>query len=221
MKMILMWLSFTNGVPYWRKITTLLKTDDNSVLRPWMKLCARKLTALILSMHACKLSRFSRVRLCATLWTAAHQALLSMGFFRQEYWSGLPFPSPSNVYYYSIISYSIRKLIIKPFLEWQELATNRLWVAAGLPEPQQRIQDGGDSPSVQAAEPQSPVGNLPEFYHCILAAHLMLTVIEVSFHWRKVKPVGFFRLWGYLDLNRGGKKKSPGNLTFHPNSAFS
>ena len=40
------------------------------------------------------LSRFSHVRLCATLWTAAHQAPLSMGFSRQEYWSGLPFPSP-------------------------------------------------------------------------------------------------------------------------------
>ena len=37
------------------------------------------------------LSRFSRVRLCATPWTAAHQAPLSMGFSRQEYWSGLPF----------------------------------------------------------------------------------------------------------------------------------
>ena len=40
------------------------------------------------------LSRFSRVRLCVTLWTAAHQAPLSTGFSRQEYWSGLPFPSP-------------------------------------------------------------------------------------------------------------------------------
>ena len=40
------------------------------------------------------LSRFSRVRLCATPWTAAHQASLSMGFSRQEHWSGLPFPSP-------------------------------------------------------------------------------------------------------------------------------
>ena len=40
------------------------------------------------------LSRFSRVQLCATLWTAAHQAPLSMGFSRQEYWSGLPFSSP-------------------------------------------------------------------------------------------------------------------------------
>jgi len=38
---------------------------------------------------------FSRVRLCATPWAAAHQAPLSTGFSRQEYWSGLPFPSLS------------------------------------------------------------------------------------------------------------------------------
>ena len=44
-------------------------------------------------MHPCMLSRFSRVRLCATPWTATHQAPLSTGFSRQEYWSGLPFPS--------------------------------------------------------------------------------------------------------------------------------
>ena len=36
----------------------------------------------------------SRVRLFATLWTVACQAPLSMGFSRQEYWSGLPCPSP-------------------------------------------------------------------------------------------------------------------------------
>ena len=35
------------------------------------------------------------VRLLATLWTAAYQAPLSMGFSRQEYWSGLPLPSPA------------------------------------------------------------------------------------------------------------------------------
>ena len=40
------------------------------------------------------LSRFSRVRLCATQQTAAHQAPPSLGFSRQEHWSGLPFPSP-------------------------------------------------------------------------------------------------------------------------------
>ena len=40
------------------------------------------------------LSYFSRVRICATLYTAAHQAPPSLGFSRQEHWSGLPFPSP-------------------------------------------------------------------------------------------------------------------------------
>ena len=42
------------------------------------------------------LSRFSRVRLCATPWTAAHQAPPSLGFSRQEHWSGLLFPSPMH-----------------------------------------------------------------------------------------------------------------------------
>ena len=40
------------------------------------------------------LSRFSRVRLCATPEMAARQAPPSLGFSRQEHWSGLPFPSP-------------------------------------------------------------------------------------------------------------------------------
>ena len=42
------------------------------------------------------LSRFSRVRLLATPWTAAYEAPLSMGFSRQEYWSGVPLPSPGQ-----------------------------------------------------------------------------------------------------------------------------
>ena len=42
------------------------------------------------------LSHFRSVPLCATPWTAAHQAPLSTGFSRQEYWSGLPFPSPEG-----------------------------------------------------------------------------------------------------------------------------
>ena len=41
-------------------------------------------------------SRFSRVQLCATPGTAAYQASPSMGFSRQEHWSGLPFPSPMH-----------------------------------------------------------------------------------------------------------------------------
>ena len=46
---------------------------------------------------ACLLSCFSRVQLCATPWTVAHQAPLSMGFSRQEYWSGLPCPPPGDL----------------------------------------------------------------------------------------------------------------------------
>ena len=42
------------------------------------------------------LSHFSRVRLCATPEMAAHQAPPSLGFSRQEHWSGLPFPSPMH-----------------------------------------------------------------------------------------------------------------------------
>ena len=43
------------------------------------------------------LSCFSHVRLFAILWTVAHQAPLSMGFSRQEYWSGLPRPPPGDL----------------------------------------------------------------------------------------------------------------------------
>ena len=44
-----------------------------------------------------KVKLLSRVRLFATPWTVAHQASLSMGFSRQEHWSGLPFPSPGDL----------------------------------------------------------------------------------------------------------------------------
>ena len=45
----------------------------------------------------CKVKSLSRARLFPTPWTAAYQAPLSMGFSRQGYWSGLPFPSPGDL----------------------------------------------------------------------------------------------------------------------------
>ena len=48
---------------------------------------------LLLGRKAMLLSHFSRVQLCVTPEMAAHQAPLSLGFSRQEHWSGLPFPS--------------------------------------------------------------------------------------------------------------------------------
>ena len=62
------------------------------------------------------LSRFSHVRLCATPEIAAHQAPLSLGFSRQEHWSGLPFLSP----YVSIME------LILVILEWPSSFPNFL-----------------------------------------------------------------------------------------------
>ena len=44
-----------------------------------------------------KVKLLSSVRLFATPWTVTYQAVQSMGFSRQEYWSGLPFPSPGDL----------------------------------------------------------------------------------------------------------------------------
>ena len=53
--------------------------------------------AQYISLLLLLLSHFSRVRLCATPWTAAYQTPPSMGFSRQEYWSGVPLPSPISL----------------------------------------------------------------------------------------------------------------------------
>ena len=45
-------------------------------------------------MHTCILSH---VQLFATPWIVAHESPVSLGFFRREYWSGLPFPSPGDL----------------------------------------------------------------------------------------------------------------------------
>ena len=53
-----------------------------------------KARSFVVVMLLLLLIHFSRVQLCATPQTAAHQAPPSLGFSRQEHWSGLPFPSP-------------------------------------------------------------------------------------------------------------------------------
>ena len=49
------------------------------------------------TVRTCMLSHLSPVQLFETPWTVAHQAPLSLGFSRQEYWSGLSFPSPGDL----------------------------------------------------------------------------------------------------------------------------
>ena len=50
-----------------------------------------------MNIYVCVLSWFSHVGLFVILWTITCQAPLSMRFSRQEYWSGLPFPSPGDL----------------------------------------------------------------------------------------------------------------------------
>ena len=73
----------------WNRLIQLLNTNiqiEGLVTEGWGNL----LLLLLL------LSHFSRVQLCETPQTAAHQAPPSLGFSRQEHWSGLPFPSPMH-----------------------------------------------------------------------------------------------------------------------------
>ena len=62
--------------------------------------------------HTCVLSHFSHVQVFATLWTVAHQAPLSMGLSRQEYWSGLPCHPPEIVQHCSSWATELHDLFI-------------------------------------------------------------------------------------------------------------
>ena len=77
-------------------------------------------------VNVCMLSHLSCVRLFATLWTVAPQAPLSMGFSRQEYWSGLPWPNPpgdfptqgSNPHLLRLLHWQTGSLLLAPPAEW-------------------------------------------------------------------------------------------------------
>ena len=71
------------------------------------------------------LSHFSRVWLFAVPWTVAHQAPLSMGFSRQEYWSALPFPFPGNLSNPGIEP----TFLMSPALAGEFFTTNTTWGA--------------------------------------------------------------------------------------------
>ena len=84
-----------------------------------MEITAITSTVTAVTMSACMrmLCHFSCVQLFATLWTVALQAPLSMGFSRQEYWSGLPShppgdpPNPGNQIHISYISCTGRRVL--------------------------------------------------------------------------------------------------------------
>ena len=72
-----------------------------------------KLTIFLPCLPASLLGHFSHVQVFSTLWTIAHRAPLSMGFFRQEHWSGLPGPPHSWHMIQQLCSWVSWKLCIK------------------------------------------------------------------------------------------------------------
>ena len=80
------------------------------------------ITTLLLS-YVSILNHFSPVRLCATPWTVACQAPLSIGFSRQEYWSGLSCPPPGDLPHPGIKPASLRS----PALAGRFFTTSAIW----------------------------------------------------------------------------------------------
>ena len=85
------WQATVHGVTKSQTLHT--KGEARKGLR---RLLETKYFVVFLSLLLLLLSRVSRVQLCATPQTEAHQAPLSLGVSRQEHWSGLPFPSPMH-----------------------------------------------------------------------------------------------------------------------------
>ena len=85
-----------------------------------------------------KVKSLSRVRLLATPWSAAHQAPLSMGFSRQEYWSGVPLPSPipsATVTYFLIVRNLYPFILYVPCYMMRPLYWTNLNPVMGTPTP--------------------------------------------------------------------------------------
>ena len=68
-----------------------------SIVKHFVDKIASPKTFFSISVEKLKVKSLSCVQLLVTPWTVAHQAPLSVGFSRQEYWSGLPVPSPGDL----------------------------------------------------------------------------------------------------------------------------
>ena len=93
-----------------------------------VSVCVSNANKIPISLYRCMLSHFSRVQLFATLWTVAHQVPLSVGFSRQEYWSGLLCPPLKDLPYPGIEPLSLTS----PALAGRFFTTSTTWEALPL-----------------------------------------------------------------------------------------
>ena len=99
------------------------------------------LSLFFFSLLLLLLSRFSCVQLCVPPQTAAHQAPPSLGFSRQEHWSGLPFPSPMHEWKVKVKSLSRGRLLATPWTAAYQappsmgFSRQECWSGVPLPSP--------------------------------------------------------------------------------------
>ena len=96
-------------------------------------------------VHAKSLLSLSRVQVFVTPWTVALQAPLSLGFSRQEYWNGLPCPSPGHLPNPGIESTALRS----PALGGRFFTTNATWEAPSRGVNCQNPSRGGKDPHLR------------------------------------------------------------------------
>ena len=117
-----MWYHWTWGIPNKEQTTYILW---HTKLTKWMNEEEDNLEFNQGRKDACMLRCFSHVWHCVTLQIVPYQALLSMEFFRQEYWSGLPCPLPGDLSHPGIESASL----MSPVLAGRFLASSTTWKA--------------------------------------------------------------------------------------------
>ena len=92
-----LWLSATNPMDYNPPGSSVHEILQARLQELVVISSSRMYTHTYICIHACMPSCFSRVWLFAAPWTVARQIPLPMELFRQEYWSGLPWPSPGDL----------------------------------------------------------------------------------------------------------------------------
>ena len=154
----------------------------------------------------CVLSRFSPVLLCVTIWTVAHQAPLSMGSSRQEYWIGLPSPLPGDLpdpwikakflkspalagrfFTTSTISVAIQSLSHVWFFEtpWTAARQASLSITSSQELAQTHIHRVGDAIQLShlLSSPSPPALNLSQhqgLFQWVRSSHQVAQVLEIQ-----------------------------------------
>ena len=168
----------------------------------------------VLSSH-CLLSHFSHVWLSATPWTTACQAPLSVGFSRQEYWSGLPFPSPVIQYEVSevkslscvrlcdpvdcsLLGSSVRGIFQARVLEWVAISFSIALISTS----EQETMEGEHCHVCVQSASSGQLGLVPRACVFLGLVDIYIFSKDTTFRWYSCAAHAILRAldWGMVDL---------------------